>query len=88
MTAAEQESMTTPVQEWETVRSADDMDLETFCLHMDKRHKGSLGGLTRLDPGLLGKQPSLELAYRHFHDQLHGLLMPEDIEHYHGVSWG
>ena len=53
------------------VPAADDMDLETFCLHMTHRHADSLGGLAELDPERLDNY--LEECYRSFHDKLHEL---------------
>lgn len=52
------------------VPSADDMDLDVFCLHMTARHEDSLGGLSRLDPDLV-KRAGLEEPYREFHHKLH-----------------
>lgn len=54
------------------VPSADDMDLDTFCLHMTHRHYDSLGGLAELDPDFL-ERTGLEELYRIFHDKLHEL---------------
>ena len=66
------------------VPSADDMDLETFCLHMGARHTDSLGGLSELDPELM-ERTGLEELYRTFHDKLHSdpLLFNREFDHRH-----
>lgn len=65
------------------VPSADDMDLDIFCLHMTARHADSLGGLSRLEPERLNEY--VEECYRIFHDKLHGepLLFHHEFDHEH-----
>jgi hypothetical protein len=64
------------------VPSADDMDLDVFCLHMTARHADSLGGLTRLVPDNMSEY--VEELYRTFHDKLHSpLLGPREFDHEH-----
>jgi len=67
-TADHQPAQTLPAIVW--VPSADDMDLDIFCLHMTHRHSDSLGGLEELDPDIL-ERTGLEELYRTFHDKLH-----------------
>ena len=64
------------------VQDADDMDDETFCMHMTYRHTDSLGGLSEIWP----VAPSTTEAWRCFHDRLHALRV--DIPHEHTVNGG
>jgi len=60
-----------------TVPHADDMDDETFCRHMNLRHRDSLGGLDSL-----WVVPDVIDAWRFFHKRLHHLRqMDYDHEH-------
>lgn len=65
------------VQELVTVPSADDMDDDTFCLHMSKRHRDNLGGLTDIwavDVGTVD-------AWRAFHDRITALEVEPTHQH-------
>lgn len=63
------------------VRSADNMSLEDFEMHMNVRHKDSLGaGQEHLT--LSSTTPYIVQCYRVFHRTLHRLR--RDIEHEHG----
>lgn len=65
------------VQVWNT----EDMDRETFCLHMTYRHADSLGGMDSLSPD--GLNDYTEELWRSFHGKLHGpLLRPVNQEEY------
>jgi hypothetical protein len=69
----------TQVMERITVPAAEDMNDETFCLHMTHRHKDSLAGLDALIPQFLS--PYVLGMYRSFHDRLHRLRT--DLAHEH-----
>lgn len=62
------------------VPSADEMDDETFLMHLDKRHSGDTG----VEP-VLHKLPHIQQAwvgsYRAFHEYLHKTKEFEDHEH-------
>lgn len=60
------------------VIAADNMDYETFALHMTRRHHESLGGLTTL---VLRKEDGITQAYRSFHRKLHEWRV--DLGHEH-----
>jgi hypothetical protein len=59
------------------VRSADDMNDETFALHMTLRHPDNLGGLREL-----AVAPRVMPAWRAFHRRLHNLF-PRSYQHEH-----
>jgi hypothetical protein len=63
--------------EKEPVIDPEDMDDETFCMHMSLRHQDSLGGLTEIWPIAEGTTN----AWRIFHDRLHWLRL--DLSHDH-----
>lgn len=65
------------------VPAAESMDVETFCLHMSKRHADSLGGMPRLRPEHM--TPYVEKLYRLFHSRIHdGTLIPgREFDHEH-----
>jgi len=68
--------VTIEVDAYTIVQSADDMDRETFCLHMTHRHGESLGGMTALNPA--AQSDYTEDLWRIFHDKLHsGGLTPD-----------
>jgi len=75
-------SVQVPEEEIITVRNADGMDRETFCLHMTHRHPESLGGLRALLPE--DQSPYTEELWRTFHDQLHGQILSIEPNHIHG----
>lgn len=62
------------------VQNADEMDDDTFCMHMNKRHSSSLGGLASIEP----VAPGTTDAWRSFHDRLHRLRV--DLRHEHEVT--
>ena len=65
----------------ELVQNADNMDRETFCLHMTHRHNDSLGGMTELRPD---KQTDYtEELWRTFHDRLHSVRIRQELAHEH-----
>jgi hypothetical protein len=59
------------------VQPADNMDDETFCLHMTYRHPESLGGLDEITPVAEGTTE----AWRNFHHRLHALAVNPLHEH-------
>jgi len=65
-------------QEVQVVVNADRMDDETFLLHMNKRHRDSLGGLLRI--WFINEY--ITECWRIFHDRLHRFRI--DFEHEHG----
>jgi hypothetical protein len=62
----------------ELVQSAGYMDTETFALHMEHRHSGSLAGMIPL----WFTDDYVEECYRAFHRQLHRFF--PHLNHYHG----
>lgn len=58
------------------VRAAEEMDVDTFIMHMNHRHAESIadGMIARPQFG------SVEQAWRAFHERLHSL---RDLEHEH-----
>jgi hypothetical protein len=58
------------------VQDADAMDIDTFIMHMKRRHSGSVAGhaIAR------AQFESVEEAYRAFHERLHAL---NRFEHEH-----
>jgi hypothetical protein len=71
--------MVIDMTEIDLVRSPDDMDDETFAMHMAYRHADSLGGLTSISAS--ARTPGLIRAWRVFHDRLHRLRV--DLLHEH-----
>lgn len=72
--------MTMATDEVTFVPSAQDMDDDTFKKHFQKRHSESLGGLS----GFTERVPSVVLeAYRVFHDRIHRLAIPGQLDHEH-----
>jgi hypothetical protein len=57
------------------VQDADNMDRDTFCLHMTHRHSDSLGGMRELNP--LVQSNYTEELWRIFHDKLHSTTSPD-----------
>jgi len=62
-----------------------EMDTDTFCKHMNKRHSASLAGTT-LDPRYLN--PYVEGLYRSYHRWLHHPLFPVSVtlDHDHDLG--
>jgi hypothetical protein len=70
-----------PEDEKIVVWHPDDMDRETFCLHMTHRHADSLGGMSELNPA--AQSDYTETLWRLFHDKLHGPLLRREYDHEH-----
>lgn len=64
----------------ERVRSADNMSLEDFEMHMNMRHSDSLGGMEHIT--LRPSQQYVNFCWRKFHSTIHRLRA--DIMHEHG----
>ena len=73
--------MTMIASELVLVQNADNMDRETFCLHMTHRHAVSLGGLEELNPA--AQSDYTEQLWRTFHDRLHSIKMRAELDHEH-----
>jgi hypothetical protein len=65
------------------VRNADNMDDETFVMHMNSRHAGNLGGLEELN--LDHASPYVVHCWRLFHNTIHRIFTPDPLDdHEHG----
>jgi hypothetical protein len=60
------------------VDPAEWMERETFVMHFNARHSGSLGGMDSLPANI---DPRVEAAYRAFHRRLHDVRV--DLSHEH-----
>lgn len=58
------------------VRATEEMDVDTFIMHMNHRHAESISGGKIARPQF----EAVEQAYRSFHERLHSL---KDLEHEH-----
>lgn len=67
------------------VKHSDDMDDNSFELHMNRRHSESLGGLS--DVSFAHTSPYVMHCWRLFHRTLHRLRQP-DINHEHAPYQG
>lgn len=65
--------------ESELVQATNDMDTETFALHMEHRHPESLAGMIPL----WFSSDYVEDCYRSFHRQLHRLRIKNLFGHHH-----
>ena len=65
------------IEQPELVQATDDMDTETFALHMEHRHPDSLAGMIPL----WFSSDYVEACYRAFHRTLHRLWHNYEHEH-------
>lgn len=66
------------------VPPADDMDDETFMLHLEKRHREEC----KIETYLSRHSVSVWLPnYRAFHDRLHKIATPGQHDHEHEEDW-
>lgn len=73
--------MTMIASEHVLVQNVDNMDRDTFCLHMTHRHQDSLGGMQYLNPEV--QSDYTEKLWRAFHDRLHSVKMRSELDHEH-----
>lgn len=66
------------------VVSADDMSDDDFCRHMDARHAKDTGA--DMNGSLVrhpDRAPQWIGPYRTFHDRLHDIALPDELDHEH-----
>lgn len=69
------------------VPDADDMDDETFLLHLEKRHGTEVHLPVPAESAMKNRAVEAWIgSYRSFHDRLHSLAVPGQYDHEHELE--